>query len=159
MMKALALIFGAFLISGASCVQCEDGWVEIQGSCFRFHQDVAMPWQDAVIFCQDVGAHLAIVVDSDAHRSFYEYILTYGLSGTYWLGGSDLAYEGDWKWAKDESRIPRGTPFWALHSSILGWTHEPTGGSAENCLGLDSARKYYFNDLDCNLIHHPICMK
>lgn len=42
-----------------------------------------------------------------------------GLSGSFWLGGSDAAFEGDWHWM-DGSRIIKGTPFWAIHNGVLG---------------------------------------
>lgn len=39
--------------------------------------------------------------------------LLYSLAGNgdYWLGGSDSAVEGDWKWL-DGSDVPMGPPFW-----------------------------------------------
>lgn len=43
-----------------------------------------------------------------------------GLSGSYWLGASDQGYEGDWLWVSDNSRVDRGTPFWAIHNGIFG---------------------------------------
>ncbi|KAK7084303.1 hypothetical protein SK128_021853 [Halocaridina rubra] len=157
-MNKLAIIIGAILIVGANGQSCPDGWVAIGGICYRFHQEVSMPWDDARTFCEDEGAFLAKITDSDVHRAFYEYILTYSLSGSFWLGGTDELYEGDWHWVVDDTRIDRGTPLWALSSGILGWSHEPSGGPDENCLGLDKDRKYYFNDLNCNNVHHPVCM-
>lgn len=42
-----------------------------------------------------------------------------GLEGSYWLDASDLLYEGDWVWS-DDTRVDRGTPFWAIHSGLFG---------------------------------------
>ncbi|ROT79630.1 perlucin-like protein [Penaeus vannamei] len=155
-MKALCLLFVAVLAVG--CHGCSDGWLDINGVCFYFHQDQSMPWEDAKRFCETSGAVLAKVANAQTLREFYEYILTYGLSGSYWLGASDQSYEGDWLWVADNSRVNKGTPYWAIHNGIFGWAHEPAGGADENCLLLDETRKYYFNDANCNLIHHPICM-
>ncbi|KAK8394206.1 hypothetical protein O3P69_006414 [Scylla paramamosain] len=99
---------------------------------------------------------LASVKSPDTFRDIYEYIIAYGLTGSFWLGASDTAVEGDWHWL-DGSRVSRGTPYWAIHNSFTGWIQEPDGGTEENCLALDVARKFYFNDLPCTLPHHALC--
>nr|QEX50549.1 C-type lectin 4 [Penaeus japonicus] len=155
-MKGLCLLVVAVMAVG--CHGCPDGWLDVNGSCFYFHQDQSMPWEDAERFCETSGGSLAKIGSAKELRAFYEYILTYSLSGSYWLGASDQGYEGDWLWVSDNSRVDRGTPFWAIHNGIFGWDHEPSGGTEENCLLLDENRKHYFNDVNCNLIHHPLCM-
>ncbi|KAK8752498.1 hypothetical protein OTU49_005877 [Cherax quadricarinatus] len=156
-MKAMILLAGILLFAGGQ--GCDVGWVQIQESCFMFHMNVMLSWQDARAFCQDSESDLAKVVDGDTHRGVYVYIHTYGLSGSFWLGASDTASEGDWVWVTDDTRVEKGTPYWALGYNIFGFNQEPTGGPDENCLALDEERKYFFNDASCNLTYHPICMK
>ncbi|XP_071523172.1 perlucin-like isoform X2 [Panulirus ornatus] len=156
-MKVLTCLTVAILVAGSQ--GCEVGWEEIQGSCFAFYQTVSMSWHDARIFCQDLGADLAKVGEANTLRDMYKYITTYGLSGSFWVGATDETVEDDWVWAIDETRVDAGTPFWALHSGLFGYDHEPSGGTDENCLAMDSGRKYYFNDASCTKGYHPICVK
>ncbi|MDK2413736.1 hypothetical protein QHH03_32080, partial [Aphanizomenon sp. 202] len=69
-------------------------------------------------------------------REIYMYLVKYDLHDPFWIGGSDIEAEGNWTWV-DDSGIAPGTPFWALHSGLFGWSHEPSGGTSENCLALD----------------------
>ncbi|XP_045611199.1 LOW QUALITY PROTEIN: perlucin-like protein [Procambarus clarkii] len=158
-MKRLVYLFAIILAAGSGVHGCDDGWEDIEGSCFKFDISMSLPWDDARVFCQSNGGDLAKVIDGNTHRGIWLYIQTYGLSGSFWLGASDVAAEGDWIWAKDETRVSKGTPYWALRSTVLGYQQEPSGGAKENCLALDEDRKYFFNDDACDLGHHPICMK
>ncbi|KAG7160135.1 C-type lectin domain family 17, member A-like [Homarus americanus] len=157
-MRGISCLVAVILVAG--CYGCDPGWVDIEGSCYMFHMSTAMPWSDARAFCQESGADLAKVIDSNVHRAFWEYIHTYGLSGSFWLGASDEAVEGDWLWVFDNTRVEKGTNYWALRTTVLGgYQLEPSGGSQENCLALDEGRKHYFNDAACETSYHPICMK
>ncbi|XP_045611198.1 perlucin [Procambarus clarkii] len=143
------------LLTGAN--GCSVGFVEINGECFYFRSEVGT-WEAAHDLCLNLtdSRGLAEVKSANTLRAIYEYIRTYDLGGSFWLGATDQAYEGDWLWT-DGSRVARGTPFWALHYSVLGWSQEPSGGSDENCLSLDKDRYYYFNDANCDNGYYPIC--
>lgn len=62
------------------CHGCPDGWLDVNGSCFYFHQDQSMPWEDARRFCETSGGSLAKIGSAKELRAFYEYILTYSKS-------------------------------------------------------------------------------
>ncbi|MCL4136685.1 UNVERIFIED_CONTAM: hypothetical protein GTU68_063218 [Idotea baltica] len=138
--------------------QCDDGWESFEDSCYSF-QSNSLNWADSRTYCQSLrdGADLAIVKEANTLTGLVQYTDTYSLRGSFWLGGSDLDFEGDWRWI-DTSRIEYGTPFWALNHDLLNWDIEPKGGSNENCLDMNDSQKLYFNDEDCSKENHPICM-
>ncbi|XP_071522315.1 C-type lectin BML-2-like [Panulirus ornatus] len=142
------------LLAGAEA--CPPSFTFINGHCFSFQSQVVLPWAEAQEFCGNMSTTLAVVRSPTTLRGIYEYIMTYGLDGSYWLDASDIMYEGDWVWS-DDSRVERGTPFWAIRHGLFGWSHEPNGGKEENCLALDESRLYYFNDVSCEALHHPLC--
>ncbi|ROT65489.1 snaclec 6 [Penaeus vannamei] len=158
-MDVLRLALILVLAAAPGTLACSFGFTDINGECLEFHPELLVPWQDAVTYCQNgTQTVLASVKNADTLRDVYTYILTYGLTGSFWLGASDLELEGDWSWL-DGTRVDRGTPFWAIHTGLFGWDHEPNGGTDQNCLALDSERLYYFNDADCSSLFHPICME
>ncbi|MBW1786463.1 MAG: hypothetical protein JRK53_07570, partial [Deltaproteobacteria bacterium] len=63
-----------------------------------------------------------------------------------WLGGTDEADEGNWRWITGESFV------WA-ESNTNGWGWdsqygEPNGGTGENCMDYDDG-SVYWNDTEC----------
>jgi len=153
--RVAAVIF--LLAAPGAYGACPPGYEDINNDCLDFHPELLLTWHEAMAFCENVtDSTLASITSANTLRGVYEYVKKFGLTGSYWLGGSDLAFEGDWVWM-DDTRIDRGTPFWALHQGLLGWSHEPSGGEAENCLALDENRQYYFNDASCDLMFHPVC--
>ncbi|XP_047481205.1 C-type mannose receptor 2-like [Penaeus chinensis] len=157
-MKELLFLLAVPLVVIECSSQCDTGYVELNSNCFYFHQETRMPWQDARGFCQELGGgDLAIIDQPNTLREIYKYLVKYDLHDPFWIGGSDIMAEGNWTWI-DNSDIAYGTPFWALHNGLFGWSHEPSGGNEENCLALDGERKFYFNDHNCNDVLHPICM-
>ncbi|XP_045118055.1 perlucin-like [Portunus trituberculatus] len=157
-MGVQTVVVALLSLAAAGVHGCSTGFHDIGGQCFSFRSEVTATWEEARDLCAGMGPNivLATVKSPDTHRDIYEYIIEYGLAGSYWLGASDMAVEGDWHWI-DGSRVPRGTPYWAIHNSLIGWVQEPDGGAEENCLALDSTRKFYFNDLSCSLSHHALC--
>ncbi|KAK4293534.1 hypothetical protein Pmani_033779 [Petrolisthes manimaculis] len=118
-----------------------------------------LDWQSARTLCQDLGGDLAKISTGRALRQAYAYIKAYALSGTFWLGGGDQVVEGDWVWVYDGTRVDKGTPYWAINTGLFGNSHEPSGGSDENCLAMAEDRFYFFTDRPCTESHHPICME
>uniref|UniRef100_A0A0P4VPI1 C-type lectin domain-containing protein n=2 Tax=Scylla olivacea TaxID=85551 RepID=A0A0P4VPI1_SCYOL len=157
-MGVQTVVVALLSLAAAGVHGCSPGFHDIGGQCFGFRSELTVTWEEARDLCTQMGSNtvLASVKSPDTHRDIYEYIIAYGLGGSFWLGASDMAVEGDWHWM-DGSRVARGTPYWAIHSSFTGWIQEPDGDAEENCLALDSSRKYYFNDLSCSLLHHALC--
>ncbi|CAL4079037.1 unnamed protein product [Meganyctiphanes norvegica] len=141
---------------------CPTGFEEINGYCLQFHAEVRMNWYDAAEFCVNITNGLGMLAKVDhgnTLRGIAEFIDDFDMKKSFWLGGSDESVEGDWRW-RDDTRVPFGTPFWAIHSGLLvisAWDHEPSGGKGENCLLLNEERLYYFDDEDCSHKAHPLC--
>ncbi|KAK4293533.1 hypothetical protein Pmani_033778 [Petrolisthes manimaculis] len=156
LLSTFLIVTGGSLLAGAQT--CPDLFVEIEGSCYSFRSDYLATWDVSGYICSNLStpSTLAMVKSADTHRGFYEYIMTYGLIGSFWLGGTDLQYEDDWHWI-DDTRIQRGTPFWAIDSGVLGWSQSPDGKTDENCLALTEEKLYYFDDSPCETYNHPVC--
>ncbi|XP_063887037.1 perlucin-like protein [Scylla paramamosain] len=158
-MKRLLSFIAAAVFVGC-CQGCDQGYEQVGDACLAFHLGSAYNWTEADVVCSEqYGGVLAKVTSASDLRAIYEYIITYGLTDSFWLGGSDLLAEGDWVWLADSSRVSKATPFWALANGLFGYIHEPSGGQEENCLLLDKKKKYFFNDEDCGAYHHLICMQ
>ena len=81
---------------------------------------ISKSWKEAKAYCEDLGGHLATITSADEQT----FIKTFS-TGRYWLGGTDEAKEGTWKWITGES--------W----SYTNWgSGEPNGGTSENYLAI-----------------------
>lgn len=77
--------------------------------------------------------------DSDLH-----------ISGSFWLGGSDILVEGDWRWISNHRRF-----------TYLAWAPgEPNNyQTGEHCLGLYDILNEAWTDGKCNFTLSFICEK
>lgn len=57
-----------------------------------------MTWKDAEAYCRKLGGHLAMPKDKETSDFIIELATQYKLNGL-WLGGTDEAKEGEWRWA------------------------------------------------------------
>ncbi|MPC22335.1 hypothetical protein E2C01_015347 [Portunus trituberculatus] len=115
------LLFVATAVLFACCQGCSQGYEQVGDNCLAFHLGSAYNWTEADDVCSKMyGGILASVKSASDLRAIYEYINTYGLTDSFWLGGSDLAAEGDWVWLADGSRVSKATPFWALANGLFG---------------------------------------
>ena len=81
-------------------------------------------------------------MSSDEDRNF----LNSKLGGyTFWLGGTDVASEGSWKWQD---------------GSAVTWTNwggsEPNGGTSQDCLAWWGGGRYWF-DSSCSSDRYLVC--
>ncbi|CAL8329518.1 unnamed protein product [Boreogadus saida] len=97
---------------------CPGGWDKFGCKCYRL---TYMPgsWNKSRKFCVTRGADL-VVVDSKEELDF---ISRYG--GYFWLGATDEASEGSWRWV-DGTVLSEDNPSWR--------TGKPSGGKDKNCL-------------------------
>ncbi|MGD8862676.1 MAG: C-type lectin domain-containing protein [Myxococcales bacterium] len=106
-------------------------------------------WDAAKAACENVGMGLA-QIDDAGEGAFIQ-----GAAGAdVWLGGSDVASEGQWLWSDD-------TGFWSGGSDGTGtgytnWAEgEPDGDTDENCLvGLSAGG---WNDAECGQMLDYVC--
>ena len=100
-------------------------------------------WQEAQASCQARGLRLASPSSAAVAARLHAALVPY-LAGVefYWLGGTDAAEEGSWRWATSRSII------WTNWSGA-----QPDGWVDENCLAVamdDPDKSGAWHDRDCN---------
>ena len=102
-------------------------------------------WHQAEKSCASFGGHLTSIHSREEEQFIINHVVKQ-TSGYLWIGGSDEAVEGAWKWTD-------GSPV-----DFFNWaTSEPNGAYGENCLELlkhpDPSRKppSWWNDYPCSL--------
>lgn len=63
--------------------------------------DMPMDWNEAEAYCESLGGHLATIT-SEEEQADLEELLAIGTKNAYWLGASDLNYDGNWQWITNE---------------------------------------------------------
>ncbi|OWF41112.1 lactose-binding lectin l-2-like [Mizuhopecten yessoensis] len=140
-MKAtvVLVLFGLGLVSPA----CQPGWTQFKEDCLLIsnHQRI---WLDAESDCRHHGGWLM----SDDNEPKHDFLATllYPFKNFhmthYFIGGSDTAFENQWRWL--ETGVNAG-PF-------TKWgTGEPDGNNSKNCLGLkwEDDRSLVWSDESC----------
>ncbi|XP_062613132.1 echinoidin-like [Saccostrea cucullata] len=136
---------------------CRDGWTKFQGSCYLFASEAAT-WAEAVAYCMSMNSNL-VEIGSATENAFLEGELKiiHGHDShsknqnevSYWLGGNDMEIEGTFTWAKS------GNPV-----TFTDWNPgqpDDYGNSGEDCIELQGAMDYHWNDLPCIARHRFIC--
>ena len=107
-------------------------------------------WQQAEKSCASFGGHLTSIHSREEEQFIINHVVKQ-TSSYLWIGGSDEAVEGAWKWTD-------GSPV-----DFFNWaTSEPNGAYGENCLELlkhpDPSRKppSWWNDYPCSLTTHRL---
>lgn len=125
-----------------------------RGHYYYAYSDV-MTWTNAKAACERVGGHLATITSAAEQAAVLDYLRGYSGCSGYWLGGTDAASEGDWRWITGET--------WSYEN----WDEEqpdnyysldnisPTGEHDEDYLGLavndrNWANNGYWNDFSDN---------
>lgn len=68
---------------------------------------------------------------------------------SYWLGGNDLEIEGTFKWVRSDSPV--------VFSDWNPGQPDNYGTAGEDCMELQGAMNYHWNDLPCSARHRFIC--
>jgi len=101
--KLLALILSLILIMtafpysvgvSAATVGIPNDAIEFNGHYYKKF-DIGMNWEDAKLYCEDLGGHL-LIINSRNEQVFLNSILRNAIKNNYWLGGSLV--NGVWKW-------------------------------------------------------------
>ncbi|XP_055064538.2 uncharacterized protein [Misgurnus anguillicaudatus] len=117
-----------------------DGWKEYQSSLY-FISSEKKSWSDSRRYCTQKGADLIII----NNRGEQDFIRTISSLEYFWIGLTDIAVEGRWKWVDGSTLTTR---FWAYR--------EPNGGRRDNCAFSYSSGWY---DFSCNAPQKWICEK
>nr|AFJ59945.1 C-type lectin 1 [Penaeus japonicus] len=146
------------LIQIGSSAGCPSHFHEVQGVCVFVEPLFSSDWGTMKYFCHEIGADILKIEDANFFHQLLRFLRSEGLDNhDYWLGGSDAAEEGSWKWL-DGAAIEQGSPFWATYpQGPDSFRIEPLGGENENCLHLDASRFLYFDDDACTATKNVIC--
>ncbi|XP_050780960.1 C-type lectin domain family 17, member A-like isoform X2 [Gopherus flavomarginatus] len=129
-------------ITEVICTKCPPGWQHFEKKCYFFSTSTNS-WLDAKQFCTNEGSHLVIVNTKQEQTFLSNQIIE---PDVYWLGLSDSANEGEWRWLDGS---PLSLRFWG--------PGEPNnvGHQGEDCASLRFNGKW--NDAVCSLTEHWIC--
>ncbi|XP_060062484.1 perlucin-like protein [Ylistrum balloti] len=148
-MKAVLLLF----ICGFGLVYptCEPGWTLFKEDCIWF-SNTPKVWFDAELDCRRRKSWL-MSDDNEEKHNFISRILYAFKSfhfNHYFIGGSDITFENQWRWL--ETGVQVG-PF-------TRWgTGEPDGNNSKNCLSLkwENDRNLVWSDENCGSHStHPV---
>ncbi|KAL3060534.1 hypothetical protein OYC64_014976 [Pagothenia borchgrevinki] len=121
-------------------VPCLQGWITFQDKCYFFSAgSVSKTWQGSRQDCQTRGADLAIITTQE------ELDFLSRTRAVSWIGLSDIAQEGKWKWVDGTDLV--GVGFWKK-----GEPNNHRGN--EDCVE-QSEKK--FNDAPCNTEFAWVC--
>nr|XP_039268425.1 uncharacterized protein LOC120343349 [Styela clava] len=102
-------------------------------------------WYQAKSLCESSRSSLVQLDVTSIKNDVLNTVTSSGLVINYWIGATDEASEGHWKWMDGSS------------ASITWNTGQPNGGRAQNYLGMDRYGKFY--DYSSNHNRGVICMK
>lgn len=115
-----------------------------KGNIYKFI-DKEMTWGEAKVYCEKQGGHLATVTSEKEWEIIHNAVMTN--QKHYWLGGTDVENEGEWKWVTGEA--------WTFE----GWCdNEPNNDydGTEDYLGTYT-NTYQWNDYRNNEKQNFIC--
>ncbi|KAM9115152.1 CD209 antigen-like protein C isoform 2-T3 [Pangshura tecta] len=129
-------------ITEVICTKCPLGWQHFEKKCYFFSTSTKS-WSDAKQFCTNEDSHL-VIVNTKQEQVFLSNHITE--PDVYWLGLSDSATEGEWRWVDGS---PLSIRFWA--------SGEPNnvGQQGEDCGSLRFNGKW--NDASCAFTEYWIC--
>ncbi len=78
-------------------VQTPISEAEYMSHRYMLFNDVTSSWEDAKLFCEQLGGHLAVINDADENAFLYNYMLNCGYKCAY-FGYVDENQDGNWKW-------------------------------------------------------------
>ncbi|XP_050397734.2 uncharacterized protein LOC126815817 [Patella vulgata] len=149
---------GTWAGPGSACKVCDDGWHAYNSLCYFTHDTTAL-WSTARDNCVNDGGVL-MMPRSEADIEFIRKITHIGRE--YWVGASDLAVEGTWRWL-DGSEVGAQEQRWAAGqpSNFNGWAD---CALMSNTIGGNTWRDvycsyyvhyYYVCQKDNNMISQP----
>ncbi|MBQ4128828.1 MAG: hypothetical protein IJD68_03540 [Ruminococcus sp.] len=100
---------------------------EYNGNYYKVYSGVCNTWEEAEVYCEGLGGHLATITSEEENSAVYSYVISSGHKNAY-FGYHDSKTEGKWEWVNGET------------SSYTNWhSNEP---NSENALE-DYAMFYY----------------
>ncbi|XP_032868215.1 C-type lectin domain family 17, member A-like [Amblyraja radiata] len=124
-------------------LSCPEQWTKFKQSCYHFSSSTNT-WVEAQRICASADAHL-VVINNAEEQSFLKKRFNVGR----WIGLSDSASEGDWRWVD-------GTDY---QSTVTFWDKgEPNdANNGEDCGEINGVGQW--NDQPCENKQKWICEK
>ncbi|XP_053388641.1 perlucin-like protein [Mercenaria mercenaria] len=136
------------IVSGDT--KCPDAWTAFQGSCYLFGNQ-KMTFNDAETFCEQSGAHLVHIDDTQENNFILEMVGRFHTQN-WWIGLTDGVIEGNWKFA--------GTDISPAYTNWYPGQPESNGGRTnEDCATLYHKVSFKWVDISCTTSWQPICEK
>nr|XP_039258521.1 uncharacterized protein LOC120335088 [Styela clava] len=146
---------GAFLLLWIITIaSAQDPWKKecVDGFELRFYKQ-KKSYNSAKSFCEDLGGHLAKVDDERITNVINSAFPIQDQDNTFYIGGNDLAKEGEWKWQDGTDVIMKD------EKGYKNWkNNQPNGGTGENCLTV-GRETYEWIDVSCDGNFYYICQK
>ena len=83
-------------------VHIPTGAVEYNGHSYYVFSDICKSWEEAKLYCESLGGHLAVINNAKENKRLYEIMKDFGYSNAY-FGFSDAEAEGKWKWVTEDA--------------------------------------------------------
>uniref|UniRef100_A0A182J3R6 C-type lectin domain-containing protein n=1 Tax=Anopheles atroparvus TaxID=41427 RepID=A0A182J3R6_ANOAO len=157
--------------------RCAFGWIATAQFCIASIER-RLPWQEAEVDCNRLGGHLASIRSSDDQQLIDQLLVNspgYKDDNAYWIGASDLAMEGDFRWNDKFS--------FSYTNWFQGWVHQEhynrqpndDGLSGQDCVEIRRhfqiasssgqttptmsplTMSYMWNDRNCDAPNYFIC--
>jgi hypothetical protein len=116
-----------------------------EGLCVRL-EATPRTWDEAAAACAAAGGRLALVLDERAATAVNASAAG-AMAASYWLGASDRATEGEWRWAD-------GAPL-AFTAWGNGQPNDATSPEEQDCLVVRTGGRWY--DDDCATPQASVC--
>ncbi|XP_071154210.1 aggrecan core protein-like isoform X1 [Mytilus edulis] len=128
------------------CGLLKDGWKNFHGHYYIFITTVKT-WKDAEEDCRYFSARLAEVQTRDEGQWLKNQARQKG--GDWWLGASDEANEGQWRWTSGNT----------LEQHTNWAPKKPDNNYGQDCLQMLASANYLWNDQTCTNKINYICEK
>ncbi|KAL3892067.1 hypothetical protein ACJMK2_004307 [Sinanodonta woodiana] len=128
--------------------KCPTGYdyYEQDNFCYKFNSE-CKTWSEAQQVCQQEGGDLISLKDGNFNFFRNLVISIDGVCSSVWVGSTDIAVEGQWKWLNGEN----------VTSSMWQPGQPDNWDNKEHCGDLAKLADYRLNDEDCSKKVHFLC--
>ncbi|KAK6181674.1 hypothetical protein SNE40_009483 [Patella caerulea] len=141
----------SYLWDGILCPPvCPEGFFGFETKCYVIPR-ITQTWGDAYEFCRTFDSNI-LRVETTKEQTFLESVLHDHEGNDFWIGATDLSYEGDWRWATTNGPV---VSKWWMHREPDNRINRE--GHRQHCAVLSDRVGYKWSDDDCLQHFHFIC--